>query len=199
MSFQILCQSIHQIGGNGPLHAILPGIARPTDKDFTTPIGQVLGGVVAHVRKIGVGNVLAKGNCVGALNGHHGRFERFIYKPNFCFGKGRKYQRPDFLPIGGIHHQCPMIPQMVNQNIVACATLFVQNQSILHLTLNHGSDRTGDKMGQMRLGPWTIQTKPAHVGNVKGPYRGPNRKMFFDDAFVLDRHLPAGKIHHAPA
>ncbi len=50
-----------------------------------------------------------------------------------------------------------------------------------------------------RDGVWSIKLDPSHMGDVKESHPLPDRRVLLDDAGVLHRHRPAGKVDHPPA
>ena len=104
---------------------------------------------------------------------------------------------------GGIDHQHQRTPfcidgaAVVNDEVVANAALLVQQNGIAGFAGTDAVQIAGDEPLQRILGIGTFQAQHSHVGDVEHADPFANGLVFLDEAAELNRHLPAGKRHHA--
>src|SRR5262245_55498831 len=85
---------------------------------------------------------------------------------------------------------------IVEYNIVYDSTLFIHEEIVLGLLLFHPRDVIGRYFLTQLQRARTTNHDFAHVAHVKKTGARPNRHVFLDDPFILNRHLPAGELHH---
>ena len=87
----------------------------------------------------------------------------------------------------------------VEDQIVDDPAALIEHQRILRLANIKGRH----SIREQRVEPFRRFRAPdqelAHVRDIENPAMLPHRSVFIEDARVLNRHLPPGKIHHPSA
>ena len=104
---------------------------------------------------------------------------------------------------GGIDHQHQRTPfgingtAVVNDEVVANAAALVQQNRVAGFAGTDAVQVAGDQPLQRILGIGTFEAQHSHVGNIEHADPFANGLVLLDQAAELNRHLPAGKRHHA--
>ena len=100
----------------------------------------------------------------------------------------------------GIHHQLKHAVEPRDHQIVEHTAGFVQEHGIAHPPLGNAGDVCRCECLEHGIGIVTRQPDLGHVRHVEQPGGVAGGQMFgLDPVGILDRHIPAGKRHHARA
>jgi hypothetical protein len=84
--------------------------------------------------------------------------------------------------------------EAIDEDVVLDAAAFVAHHGILGLPHGELADIVGRSLLKERRRPGTRDQQAPHVAHVEKAGARPHGMVFVQDAGVLDRHFPAGKV-----
>ena len=113
---------------------------------------------------------------------------------------GRRDVLVIFVLVGGVNAQEVAVGcDLVDKNIVDKSAVLVKQAGILGLTGLQFRDRVGGDVVGERAGLRAVDFDLAHVADVEQANARAHRAMLFENAGVLQRHVPAAKVDHLGA
>ncbi len=205
---QLLPQSLCPIGSHHQFTAIFPGVAGTTDDRLHPPLAarptlqrnrHHLPAVVFQGTGVETDHRFGQLEGPRSLHGDHGRFQRLI---GALHVRGKAVGDPgeDFLAIRGVdHHQVEgstFVAQMIDQDVVEHAPLVIGDQRVT----NASDGQICHAACHQRIQKWgrlaAVESKTAHMRNIKQSGGVAGGTMFVDDGRVLHGHLPPAEFDH---
>src|SRR5262249_37777493 len=196
-AYELLPQADALVRGDHHLDAVLARVARAAQHALGAAAARRRGVVVGEPGGVRVEEAPAQLDGLRALHGDHARLARAARDLAVPAAPVLGQPADDLLAVGGVDDHRPAVGPAVDEHVVADAALRVADQPVAGLPVLHGGGVVAEDVvdQRQRVGPGERQ--PAHVADVEQPGGGADGGMFLDDAGVLDRHVPAGEVHHA--
>ena len=105
----------------------------------------------------------------------------------------------DFGPIGGVDDHGVAVGPLVDEDVVADATLLVADQAVAHLAVLERGGVVGVDVLNQGEGVGAAERETAHVADVEQASGSADGLVFVNDSAVLNGHFPAGKWYDARA
>ncbi len=198
------CQRLPERGGLGirqhDLETILTRVAGTGDKP------------VIHFRTVEqaqrINNVMLSGvkqrqglfTRVRPLYGDHGQLRLLDHLHIESF-RLRRDPRQVLFTRRGIHHQAEIVfGQKVNNQVVQHTALFIEQTAVQGLAgILQLVDVVGQQIAQKITTLFTVQIDDGHVRHVEHARIATYGVVLFELRTIVDRHIPAGKIHQLGA
>ncbi len=157
-------------------------------------------GVVAQTVQGDVGQRSQHGGSQRSLDGHERGRQGAVVEDGAAAGQPFGQRIADGRGVGGVgDDQEPLGTEAVDDQVVDDAAVGCADHRILGPAYRQRRRIADQRISEPGARFFALDEELAHVGEIEQAGPGTHRSMLVEDAGVLDRHQPAGELHHLRA